>query len=80
MNVSSHLSDKHLKDEDAKAPPVDGTGVRWFRENLWSQEFRSATERGRPVSETHSFLAQTEVGNLDEALDIQQQIIKFQVP
>lgn len=76
---TSYLSDKHFEDENAKSPPINSPRVRRLRQHFRCQEFRCAAERRRPVAKTHSFLAQTKVGNLDEAVGIQQQVIKLQI-
>ena len=76
---ATDLSDEHFKDEDAEAPPVDGTGVRRFGEHFRRQEFRSSAEGARPVAEAHPFLAQTKIGDFHVTLRVQQQIIQLQI-
>ena len=66
------LADQHFKDEDAEAPPVDGSGVRRFRQHLGRQEFGRSTECSRPVSKTHSFFAKSEIGDFHVAFGVQQ--------
>jgi len=69
------LANKHLKYENAETPPVHGPRVRCLRQHLGGQELWRPAECWCPVSVTHSLLAQAEVGDLNEAVGVQQQIV-----
>ena len=47
--------------------------------DLWGEELRRSAERSRPVTVTHALLAKPEVGDLDVALCVKQQIVQLQV-
>ncbi len=79
VSREGRLSDEHLKDEDAKSPPIDCPRVRRLREHFGSEEFRRAAERSRPISKAHPFFTQSEIGNLNVAFCVQQQVIQLQV-
>ena len=76
---SSHLANQHFENEDAKAPPVHGSRVRWICQHFGSQELRCPTEGARSVTETHPFFAETKIRHLDVAFRIEQQIVQLEV-
>ena len=55
-------------------------GVRCLSEHLRRQELRGAAEGAGPVAVPHALLAQPEVGDLDVALRVQQQVVQLEVP
>lgn len=75
----THLSDEHLENQDAQAPPVDRPRVRGLGEHLGREELGRAAERAGAIAETHALLTQTEIGNLHVALGVQQKIVELQV-
>ena len=79
VSREGRLSDEHLKDEDAKTPPIYCPRVRRLREHFGSEEFRRAAERSRPISKAHPFFTQSEIGNLNVAFRVQQQVVQLQV-
>ena len=71
------FANKHFKDKDTQAPPVDGPRVSRFCQHLGRKKLWSTTESASAVAKAHTFLAQAEIGNFDIALRIQQQIVKL---
>lgn len=74
-----YLSNEHLKNEDAEAPPVDGARVRRLREHFGGEELWGAAEGARAVAVAHALLAQTKVGDFHVSLCIQQEVVQFEI-
>ena len=67
----THLTDQHLKDEDAETPPVYRPRVRRLSQHLWGEELGRTTERAGTIAVTHTLLTQPEVCYLNKPLLVQ---------
>lgn len=70
------IAREHFKSEDPKRPPVHSFAVSLAQYNLRSEVFRCSTQCKRSILYN---LCEAEIGNMQVALSIEQQILWFQI-
>mmetsp|Transcript_51914 Transcript_51914/g.110318 ORF Transcript_51914/g.110318 Transcript_51914/m.110318 type:complete len:289 (-) Transcript_51914:16-882(-) len=79
LSVVRRQASQHLVAQGADGVPVDTSAVALLVNDFWSQVLGcSAHGLGRDVVHD-AFLAQTEVGNLDVAISIQEHVFRLQI-
>ncbi len=77
--VEGEAAGHHLVHDDADAPPVDGAPVVHVLQHLRGQVLRGAAEGLGGAAEVDVLLAQAEVGDLDVAVLVQEEVLQLEV-